>query len=380
MAKYIRVGIECESIEGKNPMWGVGRMIVKLLEELSRRPELEKNFRFVLYFKNTVPDFPFLDNSIFEKKIVPVPFFKNRLFPIYYFALLPIKLWFEKLDVMFWPNYMLPIIASGKSLIMLTEDVYYEAHEGKLPFRYRLAYRIFGWWTAKFANKIMAISETSKKNIVNLYNINVNRIVVNYLGIDFPLRSPLRPGLNNFYGDYILYVGQAFPRRHLKETILAFEKIALEFPELKFIAVGPDKYEPPLIKNLVSEINSKLNREAVICKDYVKDEELVKLYAGARALVYVSEREAFGLPPMEALSFGVPPIIANNELGHELFDNYAFYAENSDTEGISKAIRQALTDSEKFAKIKNSGPEFVKKYNWKNFTDKFLEDVKNIKT
>ena len=46
---------------------------------------------------------------------------------------------------------------------MLTEDVYYETHEGKLPFRYRLAYGIFGWWTAKFATKILAISETSKE-------------------------------------------------------------------------------------------------------------------------------------------------------------------------------------------------------------------------
>ena len=179
-----RIGIECESIEGKNPMWGVGRMIMKLLEEISRRPELEKNFRFVLYFKDTVPDFPFLNAPIFEKKTIPVPFFKNRLFPIYYFALLPMKLWFEELDVMFWPNYMLPIIAFGKSLVMLTEDVYYETKEGKLPFRYRLAYGIFGQWTARFATKIMAISETSKKNIAKLYNINPNRIIVNYPGVD----------------------------------------------------------------------------------------------------------------------------------------------------------------------------------------------------
>src|SRR3989338_2566517 len=155
-----RIGIECESIEGKNPMWGVGRVIMKLLEELSRRPDLEKNFRFVLYFKDEIPDFHFLKAPVFEKKRVPVPFIKNRLFPIYYFALLPMKLWFERLDTMFWPNYMLPIIAFGKSLVMLTEDVYYETHAGQLPFRYRLAYGIFGCWTAKFATQIIAISET----------------------------------------------------------------------------------------------------------------------------------------------------------------------------------------------------------------------------
>lgn len=384
-----KIGIECESIEGKNPMWGVGRIIMKLLEEISRRPELEKNFRFVLYFKDTVPDFPFLNASVFEKKIVPVPFFKNRLFPIYYFALLPMKLWFERLDLMFWPNYMLPIIAFGKSLVMLTEDVYYETHEGKLPFRYRLAYGIFGWWTAKFATKILAISETSKKNISRLYNISSNRIAINYLGVDFGSSfAKATEGLQQ-KENYILFVGQAFLRRHLKETILAFENIitthkehsyTLEnvgITELKLIAIGPDKYETPTIGHLVSEVNSRLNRQAVIHKDYVTDKELAELYAGAKALVYVSDREAFGLPPMEALSFGVPPIIADNELGHELFGEYVFYVKNPDPDGIAEGIRQALTQTDKIEKIKLDGPEFVKKYNWKSFADNFFEIAKN---
>jgi glycosyltransferase involved in cell wall biosynthesis len=370
MAKYIRVGIECESIEGKNPMWGVGRMIMKLLEELSRRPELEKDFRFVLYFKDTIPDFQFLKAPIFEKKTVPVPFFKSRLFPIYYFALLPIKLWFERLDMVFWPNYMLPIIAFDKSLVMLTEDVYYETHEGKLPFRYHLAYGIFGWWTAKFATKVLAISETSKKNVARLFKVSPDRIVVNHPGIDFSEHKG-----NHDQGDYILYIGQAFPRRHLKETILAFEKISATFPDLKLIAVGPDKYETPTIGHLVSETNSRLGRQAIIHKDYVKDDELTELYARAKALVYVSDREAFGLPPMEALSFGVPPVIADNELGHELFGEYAFYVSNSDSDSIAQGMRNALTQIEKITKIKTDGPEFVKKYNWKNFTDKWLKII-----
>lgn len=372
MARF-KIGIECESIEGKNPMWGVGRIIMKLLEELSRRPELEKEFRFVLYFKDEIPGYPFLKAPIFEKKTVPVPYFKNRLFPIYYFALLPIKLWFERLDLMFWPNYMLPIIAPGKSLVVLTEDVYYETYHGKLPFRYRLAYGIFGQWTADFATKILAISETSKKNIGHLYNIGRERITVNLLGIDFISHGKTREESN-----YILYVGQAFPRRHLKETILAFEKIAGDFPELKLIAVGPDKYETPTIGRLVSEVNGRLGRQGVIHKDYVKDDELAGLYAGAKALIYVSDREAFGLPPLEALSFGIPPIIADNDLGHELFKNYAFYVHSADPEGIAEGIRDALTQKEKIAETKNNGAEFAKQYSWKNFTDRWIEMVRSL--
>ena len=375
-----RIGIECESIEGKNPMWGVGRIIMKLLEEISRRSELEKEFCFILYFKDSIPDLPFLKAPIFEKKTVPVPFTKNRLFPIYYFALLPMRLWFDRPDVMFWPNYMLPIIAFGKSLVMLTEDVYYETHEGKLPFRYRLAYGIFGWWTAKFATKIIAISETSKKTLAKLYNINLDRIIVNHLGID-SLPNTKYEILDT---KYLLFVGQMFPRRHARETILAFEKVSTEHSQilenmrmlqLKLIMIGPDKYETPTVKPLVSKVNERLGREAVIHKDYVKDSELADLYAGAKALVYVSDREAFGLPPMEALAFGVPPVIADNELGHELFGEYAFYSKDGNVDSIADSLKQALTDKEKIEKIKSEGPEFVKKYNWRGFTDRFLKII-----
>ena len=391
MAKF-KIGVECESIEGKNPMFGVGRMIVKLLEKISSRPELEKNYRFTLYFKDNVPEIPFLKAPMFETKRVPVPFFKNRLFPIYYFTLLPMRLWFDRPDVMFWPNYMLPIVAFGKSVVMLTEDVYYETHAGKLPFRYRLAYGIFGWWTAKFATRIMAISETSKKNLAKLYNISPNRIVVNYLGVDF---RDKRQETRDKNGSYLLFVGQMFPRRHGREIILAFEKLLtnhsqilenLGISDLKLILVGPDKYPEPTINPLVAQVNRRLGRESsfakasegqgqIIHKDYVEDSELVELYAGAKALIYVSDREAFGLPPMEALSFGVPPVIADNELGHELFGDYAFYAKSGEVDNIADTIKQALTDLDKVAKIKNSGPEFVNKYNWKSFTDRFLKII-----
>lgn len=367
-----RIGIECRSIEDKNNLWGVGKMILGLLKELSCRPELEKSFRFVLYFKDIVPDYDFLNAPIFEKKTAPVPFFEGRMFPIYYFALLPIKLLFERLNWMLWPNYMLPIIAFNKSIVMLTEDVYYEIYGGQLPFRYRLAYGIFTWWTAKFATKILAISETSKKNIAGLYKIDPKRIFVDYLGVN--QNSKIKNQNENLkLKNYVLYVGQAFPRRHLKESLLAFEKIVADYPNLQFIAIGPDKYPSPIINSMVGEINNKLGRKAVIHKDHISDEELIQLYKDAKALIYISDREAFGLPPMEALLYGTPPILMDNELGHELFGNNAIYTKSSNPDEITNAIQTALSDSSIIQNIKKNGPEFVEKYSWKDFTDKFLD-------
>ena len=375
----LRVGIECESIEGKNPMWGIGRIILKLLEEIAARPELAKRYRFVLYFKDSIPKLPCLAAPIFEKKLAPVPGFANQLFPIYYLILLPIKLWSENLDLMFWSAYMLPFFTFTKSFSLMTEDVYYEAFHGTLPLRNRFFYAIWGTYSAKFSTKLMAISETSKKHIAKLYKIDDRRIVVNYLGIDINNSVPNIKNLDLKIGNYLLYIGQAFPRRHLRETILAFEKIASNCTDLQFIAIGPDKYETSVIEPLVKEVNKRLNREAIIHKDYVTDDELLELYSGAKALVYVSDREAFGLPPMEALSFGVPPVLADNDLGRELFGEYAFYTQNASPEGIAASMREALSNKEKIDKIRTYGSEFAAKYSWKNFTDGWLEIIRKMK-
>lgn len=382
----IKIGIECESIENKNSQWGIGKMVIKLLEELSQKPELKNNYRFILYFKDNVPDFNFLKSSIFEIKRVPVPFFKNRLFPIYYLILLPMRLWLDRPSIMFWPAYMLPFFTFTESLCLMTEDVYYEAFKGKLSFQYRFFYAVFGTYAAKRATKLMAISETSKKNLLQLYKIKPERVFVNYLGID---SQPKDQGLKTKALDfqplafsYILFVGQMFPRRHAKETILAFEKLKttyshilknLRIGDLRLILVGPDKYPEPTIEPLVKKINESLGTGTVIHKNYLSNEELTEFYANAKALVYVSEREAFGLPPMEALSFGIPPVVMNNELGHELFGEYAFYSKSGEVDDITETIKQALSEAGPSTTLRASKLEFVKKYSWKSFANRFLE-------
>ncbi len=376
-----KIGIECESIEDQS--WGVGRIVKKLLEEISKRPELQKEFKFFLYFKSKIPDLPYLDNPVFVKKIVKLPLIWPS-FSVYYYLLLPIKLYFEKLDLMFFPNYMLPVIFKGKSLVILTEDVYYEFKQGVLPFRYRLAYKIFANWAAKHATKMMAISETSKQEISKLFGIAPERIVVNQLGVDMPkFKIENSKFIGNWkleIGNYILYVGQAFPRRHLKETILAYEKIVPKFPGLKLIAIGTDKYSPPVIEKLKNKINHRLGYDGIIHKEYVPEDELQELYAGARALIYISSKEAFGLPPLEALARGTVPVVTDSAVTREIFRNAAFFVENPDSpEAIAEVIKIALTDEQKRREIIQSAPEILAKYTWQKHTDKFLNIVRGFK-
>ena len=138
---------------------------------------------------------------------------------------------------------MLPAFFVGKAVVVLTNDVYWEAHHGTLPFRYRLSYRIFCWWAAKRAKRIMTISRFSAKEIEQFYNLPSDRIVVNPWGLEpiFKIlkRSPeyyakageikKKLGITK---DFFLSVGQAFPRRHMKEAMEAFGNIAHTYPDI----------------------------------------------------------------------------------------------------------------------------------------------------
>ena len=369
----IKIGIECESIE-ETQTWGVARGINKLLEELSRRPELGNEFKFFLYFKARIPDYPYLASPLFVKKIVRLPFLP-RSFSIYYYLLLPIKLWFEGLDMMYFPNYMLPLIHRGRSLVLLTDDIYYEMRNRQLPLRYRLAYRIFAGRAAGRATCVMALSESSKQALVKLFKISPARITVNHLGATTTAISDWQLAI----GDYLLYVGQAFPRRHLRETILAFEKILPEFPELELVAIGADKYNPPVIENLVAQVNQRAGSKVVVHHNYVGDDELAALYANAKALVYVSDREAFGLPPLEALSYGIVPIVAEAEVNREIYGDNAFFVKNGNSiNTIATAMKTALANKAKIKQIKLAAPEILKRYTWKAHTDRFLEIIREM--
>ncbi|MEK7616028.1 MAG: glycosyltransferase [Patescibacteria group bacterium] len=312
----IKIGIECESGEGDS--WGIGRTVKELIKNLPKTEE----FKFIYYYKGKIPSFS-----------------------LYYYIILPIKIWLTKPDIVFFPNYMLPYGIFCKTIVALTEDLHREMHGKDLPFRYRLAYKIFSNHAARKATMISVYSKTSGKNVAKLFGIDSRRIFVNYLGI-----TPSSPPYDKGEGGYVLYVGQMFPRRHARETILACKKLGV-----KLIVVGVDKYNPKL--NLDVEYYER-----------VTDEKLEELYKNARLFVYVSDTEAFGLPPLEALARGVRPVVADTDVAHELLGDYAIYCQPT-VDGIADGISRGLAMPK---------PALTNNFSWKAHTDRFLQLCRNM--
>lgn len=385
-----RIGIECQNLEGER--FGVGQTLIQLLKSLPENSE-SRNYRFILYFNQQIPDDPILNNPIFEKKILRSRFFEkifNIRFNIFYHILIPIAYHRDRLNGMLFPSYMMPAFFMGKSITVLTNDVYYESHYGNLPFKYKLAYRIFCWLAAKRSNRILSISEFSKKELAKLYKISPEKISVISWGLNDDIKKLDKSPENikkintikqkfGIKDRFILSVGQAFPRRKIRECMMAFEKIASDLPDIQYVVANVDKYNPPIIDDLAKKINSKLGRQAIIRANYLSQEDILHLFNDTELLIYISSNEAMGLPPMEAVKCGSVPLVADNELTHEMLGDNAFFVSDTDNvDIIAKEMKSALTNNEKRQAIEQTGPAAMQKFSWSSYGGKLMALFKEV--
>ena len=384
----LKIGIECHSLEKEK--FGVGQTLLQFLKSVSENAEMTNppwQIRFVLYFNKRIPQDPILDSPLFEKKLLRFPLLPPS-FSIFYHILLPIAYLRDHLDGIFLPSYMMPaFLFWGKSIAVLTNDVYFESRQGDLPFKYKIAYRIFSWLAAKRSDRVMTISEFSKKELARLYNVSPEKISVISWGLNDEIKhlekgslssqkisaTKQRLGIEN---KFILSVGQAFSRRKVKESMLAFEKIADQFPDVQYVVACIDKNNPPIIDSLAQEINKKLGRTAILRISYLSQEDILCLFNNTELLVYISSHEAMGLPPMEALKCGTVPLVADNELTHEIFGEHAFFVAcetNADEiQSIADEMREALTNTIKRNKIIKEGQIAMQRFSWPELTKKIL--------
>jgi glycosyltransferase involved in cell wall biosynthesis len=218
----------------------------------------------------------------------------------------------------------------------------------------------------------MTLSESSADHLTER-GISRDRIVVNPLAVDAPRTNVTAAPSTTF-----LSVGQAFPRRHLREALLAFAQIA-ELEPATFRIIGPDRYPTPTVGALVETINEKLGRMAVQWDPYVDDDELAAAYASAGAIVYVSATEAFGLPPLEALAYGTPGVLADTPINRELYGPHAFYVPVPITEAaIAAAMTASMHDAAHRDAIRTAAPSITARYAWGKYADRFLAAMRDL--
>jgi glycosyltransferase involved in cell wall biosynthesis len=209
--------------------------------------------------------------------------------------------------------------------VVTVHDLSFERTSAAMSHRDRAIFKVVVPWSVGRARHVIAVSERTKGDIVELYHVPEERITVTPRGID-PAFGPGEDGAH----DYLLFVGAIQARK----DPLAAAQAAVEVG-LPLVVAGPER-EPALAR--------ELERRGAEVRGYVEKEELAGLYRGAAALVLPSQYEGFGLPVLEAMACGTPVVAYPDPAVREVAGDAAEYAEPG---RLADTIRRALAERDR---------------------------------
>jgi glycosyltransferase involved in cell wall biosynthesis len=221
---------------------------------------------------------------------------------------------------------------------------------------------------AKKSDKIITISESSKKEIVKYYKVEPEKIAIISPAVDHGVFKPQEykkiTQIRNKYKinrSYILYTGTLEPRKNIVGILEAYALLPMSLcAEFQLVLAGGKGW-------LDHEIQSKLDDLKdleIVLTGYVPDKDLPALYSGASVFVYPSFYEGFGMPPLEAMACGVPVITSNNSSLPEVVGTAGITIDAKDTKSLAENMQRVLTDEKLANKMKKDGLIQAKKFSW----------------
>ena len=169
----------------------------------------------------------------------------------------------------------------------------------------------------------------------------------------------------------ILYVGSLFNRRHIPELIEGFTRLARRRTEVRLEIVGDNRTVPHIEVDRVVEASGVGDR--VAWRAYLPEEQLAALYGRARAFVFLSDYEGFGLTPLEALGAGIPIVVLDTPVAREVYGAAALYVERPEPALIEAALERALMDEAERARILAAARDTLARYSWRACAGQILD-------
>jgi glycosyltransferase involved in cell wall biosynthesis len=209
--------------------------------------------------------------------------------------------------------------------VVTIHDLSFERDPSAMPRLDRLVFKTVVPRAARKADKVIAVSQRTKADLIELYAVPERRIAVVPHGVD-PAFTPGGGGA----GAYVLFVGAIQQRKNPLAAAEAARSVGLQL-----VLVGPTRD---------ANLRDELERRGADLRGYVSKAELVELYRGAACLVLPSRYEGFGLPVLEAMASGAPVVATPDPAIREVAGDAAILVEPGD---LADGIRQAIADRER---------------------------------
>lgn len=359
----MRVAIDARKLHD----FGIGTYIRNLLRQLAR---IDRQTEYVLLSPEADLEVASQLGPNFRAVLEPSPNYSLREQ-----VHVPWVLRRERPDVFHAPHYVLPPAVTCRSVVTI-HDCIHLMFPQYLPNKMAYAYARASMWAAvKRSDRILTVSEASKRDILHFFNVAPEKIVVVYNAIDdhFWLTPPdeeVARVRERYQLDhqFILYVGNIKPHKNLVRLIEAFADLRRTgFEELKLLIIGDEISKLPSLRRAVH--GHKLHKH-VRFLGYVSDDTLRVLYRLASLFVFPSLYEGFGLPPLEAMASGTPVVASNQSSLPEVTGDAAVLVDPYDVASIVEGMRRVLSDATLADGLRHRGPARAREFSWARSVEK----------
>lgn len=270
-----------------------------------------------------------------------------------------------KPDIFLGLSQALPFYHPMKSIIYVHDlafeiypDFYTDSYQ-KLSIQTRFA--------AQNSSKIIAVSKSTKRDLINLYKIKEEKIEVIYHGVENIFKPKTK--VNKKENPYFLFVGSYKQGKNIENIIKAFKLFRQETNKSHELILAGSNYWNDL----------KISKtEGVKIKEFVPERELLELYKNAVGFVFPSFYEGFGMPLLEAMSSGVPVITSNRGSIPEVVGDASLLIAPEDINRLKDAMLTLASDNKLREQLIKKGIIQAQKFSWQKSADQLLNIINNI--
>ena len=318
----LRVGMDVSSLALTRA--GTARHIESLLKALEHEPEVElRRYGF----------------GGSRRTLVPVRDLG------WYLAALPAKAKRDGMNVLHCPTHRAPV-RSPVPLVVTFHDLAVLRHPETFNRWTRTYSRLALPRVAKAARRLIAVSEFTKRELIDLLDVPEEkvRVIPNAVGPPFEAQGDAAAG------DYVLAVGTLEPRKNLPRLLEGFRRARMNGRRL-------------LVAGMSGWGDVEVTGNDVEWLGFVSDDELARLYRGARCVAYMSPYEGFGLPVLEAMACGAPVVAGRNDASEELAGSAAVLVDPLDPNAIAAGLAEAVDRRDELRQL---GLDRARAFDWRD--------------
>lgn len=288
----------------------------------------------------------------------------------------------DKVDLFFLPNLIFSALSADCKKIITVHDLSFEIFPNFFSVKRRLWHKIIN--PKKIINrcdKIIAVSQNTKNDLINLYKIKAEKIKVIYSGVETELYKKINhpkklTTIKEKYqlaDNFILYLGTIEPRKNIEGIIQSFNLLKNNYPNLhnlQLVIAGDKGWKYETVFSLAQ--NSSYSQDIKFI-GYVSRKDKPFLYNLAQIFIFPSFYEGFGLPVLEAQACGTPVIAGLNSAFPEILKDTAVLVNPDNLTEISQAINEILTNQPFKENLIKKGLTNIQRFTWRKTAQQTLD-------